>query len=111
VALFKKNRLTSKTEIQKTIRQGQKISLNEIKVFFKKTDQKFSRAVIIIPKKIDKRSAIRNKLRRRAGEVIRKIIPQIKKTGDMVILMQKGAEVLKFQELKEKLISVLRPFV
>jgi ribonuclease P protein component len=108
VVLFKKNRLSARTEIQKTIRQGQKISLNEIKVYFKKSDQKFLRAAIIVPKKIDKRAAIRNKLRRRAGEIIRKIIPQIEKPGDMVILMQKGAEVLKFKELKEKLISVLK---
>lgn len=107
MVLFKKNRLSSKTEIQKIIRQGQKIFFKEIKIYFKKSNQEFSRAAIIIPKKIDKRAAIRNKIRRRAGEIIRKTIPALKISYDMVIFMQKGAETLKFQELKEKLNSAL----
>ena len=62
-----------------------------------------SKIAILVSKKIDKRAVVRNKLRRRAREIIHSLLPHVKSSYDIVISFQKGVENLSFQELKKKL--------
>ena len=103
MALSKKIYPPTRTRIPNVIRRGKKIMTSEIKMYFIASREHDSKIAILVSKKIDKRAVVRNKLRRRAREIIHSLLPRTKSSHDIVISFQKGAQNLSFQELKKKL--------
>lgn len=85
------------------VNRGKKTTNSEIKIYIVKSKEKPRKIAVIIPKKIDNRAVIRNKLRRRTREIVSKLLQSFDTPYDSVIFFQKGAEKLSFQELKKKI--------
>lgn len=64
---------------------------------------------ISISQKVSKKAVIRNRIKRQVRSVLRQFLPEIKKTGKMVIVVKKGATECQFEhflrELKELLLK------
>ena len=65
-----KQSLTRK-EVESVLREGKKSVSNAVRIIYKKCDDARAGCVILIPKKTVKRSADRNKLRRRIRGMVR----------------------------------------
>ena len=74
-----------------------------LKIYFRKPGSQAAGLTIIVPKEVDKRAVARNKLKRRAREIIRKLLPSPDRRYNLVAVFKKGAEKLTFQELSQKI--------
>jgi ribonuclease P protein component len=57
----------------------------------------------VVPLKVVSKAVERNKLKRRARHIFRKMLPEIKKGLGIIIFFKPGSEKLKFQELEEEI--------
>lgn len=71
----------------------------------KKTEPLFA---FVVSVKVSKKAVVRNKIKRRSRNIIRKLLPSIKKEIAIIVFFKKGAENLKFSELEEKLKEELK---
>lgn len=104
--LAKENRLTTKESFNRLLKYGQ--PYYSPLFVLKKIENKLNcnRFGFIISKKIAKKAVIRNKLKRRLREILRKEINQLKTGYDLVIIPKKGKEIekIKYQQLKDEII-------
>lgn len=108
MTLSRKNRLRTNADIIAVMRQGKRTSDQGIKAYFKKNSKgALWRAAVIIPKKTAKPATVRNRLKRQTSEIIKKFASEWKEAYDVVIVFQKGAENLTFNELKQKISRLL----
>lgn len=100
-------RLRKDDEIKKVLKKG--ISqYDEICGFrFLKSDRDYSRATVIVSKKVHKRAVKRNALKRQYRDIIRRILPEFKEKVDIAFFPSNKAIEVSFEEkenrLKEKL--------
>lgn len=107
MALNRKNRLSRKDDIIKTVRFGKKIGKECFLIHFLKSDKPFSKLAVIIPKKVEKRASARNKYRRQITEIMRTIFSKTKKHMDFVIKVGPEIKNKNFQELKASIEAAL----
>lgn len=90
MALPRVNRLRASSEVGAAVRRGRIVS-NELATmrYFARSTEKGSRFVFIVPKKIAKRSVLRNKIRRRAAEWVRKHQSVIAGGHDVAFIFRK----------------------
>lgn len=67
-----------------------------------------SRLAVAITTKIDKRSVVRNKIKRRLREIFRSIRHDFIKPIDMVVVARRGVQDCEFEQYKRELIGALR---
>lgn len=111
--LAKKYRLTKNKDFERVAKFGQVIYSQELIIKWIKNNLPVSRFGIIVSAKVAKRANIRNKIKRRLREIIKKIllVPKLKtsqimtiKSGyDIMILVKQSAVNLNYWQLKEKL--------
>ena len=106
-ALSLKNRLTESEKIGEVVRRGRRFTANGFKAYVKKSAYGTWRAAIVVPKRTDKRAAVRNKLKRRAGEIVKRLIPDSGKSADLVLYLEAESAELSFKELKRSLAELL----
>lgn len=88
--LAKKRRLklTKKGEIFK---KGKRVGTPLLFLFFKKgEDRKKTKAALVVGKKIDKRAAVRNKIKRMMAGGVKACFKRMRKGQEIVILARKG---------------------
>lgn len=102
--LPKENRLTKKKAFDQLLKKGQAYFSQTLILKIIKNNLYISRFGFIISKKIAKKAVIRNKLKRRLREIIRKDISQLKGGYDIVIIAKKNSGVAdkNYQLLKEE---------
>ena len=102
--LPKENRLTKKKAFDQLLKEGQAHFSQTLVLKLIKNNLSISRFGFIISKKIAKKAVIRNKLKRRLREIIRKDISQLKGGYDIVIITKKNSGVIdkNYQFLKEE---------
>jgi len=110
VALPKKNRLTSKKDIDHVFKKGRTVKGNFL--FIKRLDNQrgYSRFAFIIPSKHVPLAADRNKIRRIFSEEITKTF-LLGPDQDTIVVICKTIERRRFKELAEeikKLLNVIR---
>lgn len=66
-----------------------------------------NRIIFIIPGKIIKKAVSRNKIRRRAREILRKKEGQIKIGNDLTFIFKKGAEEQAYDKLEKEISGAL----
>lgn len=105
--LPKKNRLKKK-DFEKVFKTGR--GLKEDFLFLKtvKNNLKESRFGFIIPQKISKKAALRNKIKRRLRELVRIKLPKIKKGVDVILVANPGLEVKDFWEIEDILNKIFK---
>ncbi len=106
--LIKKHRLTKYKDFEKIWVNGRNFFIKEIGVKFSSNNLDCTRFGIVVPNKVIKKAVLRNKVKRKIREIIRKQIPFIKKGFDCIILARQGIGELSFDELKEKIDFILR---
>lgn len=106
VALSRKNRLTDRKIISEVMRRGRKLNAKGLRMYVGGRTAGIWRAVVISPKKIDKRATTRNKLRRQVGEIIRQAMRSAS-PFNVVVYLEPGAAKLSFAGLKEELGTLL----
>jgi len=109
--LAKKHRFHNHSDLNavykrgKTVRGGQ-LSLKYLK---KGAGEPYGRAAVVVSKKVDKRAAVRNRIRRRIYEVLRLSWDDIEPGADMVITVFDAKLATKpHQELAGDIKSLLK---
>ncbi len=84
-------------------RKFKKISKENFLIFYKENELDWPRFAVICKKNIFKKAVLRNKIKRRIYEILRKeILPSLKKNYDFVIFPQKEKSYSDFEKsLKE----------
>ena len=66
-----------------------------------------SRFGFVVSQKVSKKAVIRNKIKRRLRELIRKNLPRIKSGFDGVFIVNRGLEIMNFLELENVINRIL----
>ena len=106
--LPKRNRLKKRSDIEAVFKKGKSIKQDFLFLRILRNNLKISRFGFMVSKKISKKATIRNKVRRRFGEIIRTNLFEIKKGWDGVIIACPGIEKKKFKETEENIKRILR---
>jgi ribonuclease P protein component len=100
--LGKKYRLTKNKDFERVAKMGQSIFSKELGLKWIKNNLSISRFGIVVPLKIDKRSTVRNKMKRRIRAIIYQNLKTIKPGFDIMILTKPEVKELDYWGLKEK---------
>lgn len=106
MALSRQNRLSDKKELRNVIRYGKRFESPEFKIYLGKSDLPATKIAIVVSKKTDARSTARNKLKRRIGEAVKKFLPALTRSYNVVIMPKGNAKNLTFQELEAVLTNM-----
>jgi len=106
--LSKINRLRNDKEIKRVLAGGKGYRDGFLFLKSAKNNLEAARFAFIVSKKTAKKAVLRNKIKRRLTEAVRKKIPELKTGFDAVVIAQKGIENKTFQETKENIERLLR---
>lgn len=98
-----KRRFDGKSPLRRIFTKGQKREFRLLRIVFLKNSLARARFAVVVPKAVDKRAVVRNRLRRRASERIRTKSDVIKHPLDFAVILKKGAGSVARKELYEEL--------
>ena len=105
--LNKKYRFHSRGGVKNAYKKGKTIRKPKMSLVFVPNDRGFTRVAVVVSKKIDKRAVVRNRIRRRVYEVIRKNFDYLpKKTDYLFVVFSRDIVDMSYMEL-EKIIGEL----
>jgi len=94
------NRLKKDKDFEKVFKKGKGYKENFLYLKIIPNNLKISRFGFITSKKFSPKAVLRNKIKRKLRELIRIILPQVKKNIDGVIIVMPGFRVNDFWELE-----------
>ena len=97
----KLNRLKNKKDFKKVLRRGKGLREDFLILKFVKNNLPQTRIGFIVGIKVSKRATLRNKVRRRLRELVKKEIDNLKNELDIVLIAQPGLENKDFWEIEE----------
>ena len=99
--LPKVNRLKRKKDIERVFKEGQ--GFKEDFLIFKmvKNDLRNSRFAFIVSQKVSKKATLRNKIKRRLNELVRRVLPKVQSGMDIVLVATPGLEEKDFWETEK----------
>ena len=100
--LNKKYRFHSRGGVRYVYQHGKTIRTSKMSLIYTDNDKGFTRFAIVVSKKVEKSAVKRNRIRRRAYEVLRKnfdLIPQ--KRDYIFVIFSKDVLNIKFSELEK----------
>jgi len=101
--LYAQHRLTKRSDIERVYKKGRSFFVKNLGIRIAKNDLKISRFTVVTSLKLSKKAVVRNKLKRRLREIIRKeILPSIKSGFDGVVLTKVGLLELSFDDIREQ---------
>ncbi|MEW5907888.1 MAG: ribonuclease P protein component [Patescibacteria group bacterium] len=106
--LAKKGRI-NKHLLREILKRGTKIETRFILLkTLKINNQKSPKFAFIIPQRTAKKSTARNKIKRRARHITKKISHLFNSNSASVFLLKKGIDKLKFKELEDVFLEILQ---
>ena len=99
--LSKSNRLKQKKDIERVIKRGESFKEKFLVLKTAKNSLSQSRFGFIVSQKISKKATIRNKIRRKLREIVKRKIKSLKFYKDNLIIVLPGAENKTFEEIEE----------
>ncbi len=105
--LSRENRLKKKKDFQEVFKKGRGIKEDFLFLKASRNETKISRFGIIVTKKASKKAVIRNKIKRKIGEAVRKNMPQIKKGWDGIFIVSQSLgqeELVKIEKVTMRLL-------
>jgi ribonuclease P protein component len=99
--LSRTNRLKKKKDLERVFKKGQIIKEGFLVLKLIKNHLEISRFGLVVSQKISKRAAIRNKIKRRLREIIKRKLVKTKKGWDVVLVARPGLENKDFWEMEE----------
>lgn len=105
--LARKNRINKKlfTEI---IKVGKSFYSDNFSLKTRSMPADYSAFAFVVSSKVSKKAVERNKLKRRARHIVRKMMPEIKKGLAVIIFSKPGSGKLKFPELEEEIKTIFK---
>ena len=100
--LKKENRLRKNKDFEKVFKKGKSYYSDFLSLKIKENSSKQNRFAFIVSQKVAKRANVRNKIKRRLREIIKKEQEKIKPGWDVVLIAKPGAEKEKFRSLYEE---------
>lgn len=104
--LPKLNRLKKKKDFKKVFKSGKGVNLNFIVLKFNKNGLKNSRFGFIVSSKVSKKAVVRNKIKRRLRESVKRKIDDVKGGLDIVLITFPALKNKDFQEI-DKIVEKL----
>jgi ribonuclease P protein component len=105
--LPKKNRLRKGASFKNIYKSGKRLSTPYFTLFYLQNKKNIHPQIgIIVSNKIGK-ATVRNKVKRRIREIIQSELENISNNLQIIILTKPTVANLRFQELKEKIVSTL----
>lgn len=101
--LPKANRLKKKKDIENVFKNGTGFKEDFLILKVVKNNLKNSRFAFIVSQKVSKKATLRNKIRRRLSELVRRRLPTVPLGIDMVLVAVSGLEEKDFWEIEESL--------
>ncbi len=99
--LPKNNRLRQKKDIDDVFRKGKGFKEDFLILKTKKNNLDKLRFGFVVSQKVSKKASLRNKIKRRLREIVRKKLKNFKKGTDNLIITAPGAETKDFREIEE----------
>lgn len=99
-ALARNLRLGGADAVKNAMRRGRRIEHPPLFAHILENKGDFSRLAVVVPKSVDKRAVVRNRIRRRVLEIMRHILPKIKNPANIVIRAGLGSEKMDFKQIK-----------
>ncbi|KPJ55541.1 hypothetical protein AMJ49_06885 [Parcubacteria bacterium DG_74_2] len=106
--LVKQNRLKNKRDFDIVFKEGKGFKEDFLFLKIKDNDLEFSRFGIVVSKKISNKAVIRNKIKRRLREILRRKIDKLKKGVDVILITSPGIEKQEFKDLEGKVEKILK---
>ncbi|NLX62251.1 MAG: ribonuclease P protein component [Tissierellia bacterium] len=103
----KRYRLRSNQDFKKVYRNGKYYWNRNLVLYLSKNDLGHTRVGITVTKKIGK-SVVRNKVKRRIREIIRKNFHNIKEEYDIILVPKKNVVDIDFKTLESAVIHILK---
>ncbi len=97
--LTKENRLIKQRDFERVFKQGKYCKQDLVFLRVEKNNKDVSRFGFVVPKKVSKKAVVRNRIKRRMREIIRKRLSGIKKGVDVVLSAVPGLEQKSFDEM------------
>jgi ribonuclease P protein component len=104
--LPKEHRLRLFKDFKNVLEKGFGLRENGFYVKFVDNNLLKTRVAVVVSKKQYKKATQRNKIKRKVKEVIRKNLSQIKEGKDIIIVIFKGLEKEKINDLQSKIMSI-----
>lgn len=102
------NRLKRKKDFERVFRNGRKFNAGCLSFRTAENGLKTSRFGFIFGKKVSKRAVIRNKVRRRLQEAVKKRLPSVKKNVDGVLVGMPGCDKYDFSAMETIILELFQ---
>jgi ribonuclease P protein component len=102
------NRLKKKTDFGRVLKKGRGVREGFLLLKFAKNNLKVSRFGFVVGRKISKKATLRNKIKRRLREALRKELPKLKPGFDGVLVALKGSEPKGLKETERMVKKILQ---
>lgn len=86
---------------------GEKLYTRDFVVIVRRSELPSSRIGVVVTTKLDKRSVVRNRIRRRVRELFRAFRGRASQSFDIVIVARKNAASIEFSEMRRQILGVL----
>jgi len=106
--LPKKFRITKTKEIENVFKNGKSSFDQILGVKILKSSNDFSRFVVVVSAKVNKKAVVRNQIKRRLHEIARLHLTKIKSGFDFFILALPAAKAVTYQQLESSLAGHLK---
>lgn len=108
--LPRENRLKKKKDFERVFRKGKGVKGNflVLKILEKKENKEEPRFGFIVSQKVSKKATLRNKIKRRLREAVRKNLKFLKKGIDGIFIALPGIKDKDFQKIKEEVEFLLK---
>ncbi len=103
-----KNRLKKKKDFEKVLKEGKSVKWDGLALKYCSNSFKESRFGIIVSKKVSKKAVVRNKIKRRIREILRRELEKIKKSQDIVFFVFPEFKNKEFPEVQKIVIKLLK---
>jgi ribonuclease P protein component len=102
-----KNRIKKRKDFEAVFHKGRTFLEHFFILKERENKLKYSRFAIVVPVKIERRAAKRNRTKRVYSDIVRKNIPSFKKELDVIIIIKKEGKGAPYLEIKEEIKKVL----
>ncbi len=101
------SRLRKKSDIERCQRGGDKLHAKHFLILVLPSPTGQSRLAIAVTTKLEKRSVVRNQIKRRIREVFRAVRGEFTKALDMVVIARKGIQSCEFVDYQREILGAL----
>ncbi|OGY90092.1 MAG: ribonuclease P protein component [Candidatus Komeilibacteria bacterium RIFCSPLOWO2_01_FULL_52_15] len=101
------HRLRGDQQFKKLARYGRSFFGSAVHLKMVQSGQQQTRFAFVVSTKISKRAVVRNTIRRRMREIIRKELPQLKSGFDVLLIARPKAATLEYWELQGQIVELL----